>query len=51
MTVKDLIEELKKLDETMQVYIPFDSFFEGLIEPMSFIDITVEDGKAVASIC
>ena len=51
MTVKDLIEELKKLDETMKVYMPCDSFYEGLIEPVSFVDTRIEDGKAFASIC
>ena len=51
MNVRDLIEELKKLDETMQVYIPRDSFLEGLTEPMSFIDIIDRNGESIASIC
>ena len=51
MNVKDLIEELKKLDETVKVFVPLDSFYEGFIEVINCVDIITEDGELVASIC
>jgi len=51
MNVKDLVEELKKLDEAMRVFVPLDSFYEGFIEVVNRVDIVTEDGELVASIC
>ena len=42
MKVKELVEELKKLDQELDVYMPYDSFSEGIVEGVSSVDIMKE---------
>jgi hypothetical protein len=45
MKVKELIEKLKELDQDLNIYIPYDSFSEGIVEEMSIISIMEEPDK------